>query len=86
MAKVKATVAELITSPDNLVGYQEIDLYMIFYINIGGNKAQTQASRRGAQDKGLEFNYIQLGGIARISRYRYTDLRHLLIQISSQWI
>ena len=41
MAKVKATVAELITSPDNLVGYQEIDLYMIFYINIGGNKAQT---------------------------------------------
>ena len=30
MEKVKAAVAESTTSPDNLVGYQEIDLHIIF--------------------------------------------------------
>ena len=37
MAKVNAAVAELATSPDNLVRYQEIYLHMIFYIKNGEN-------------------------------------------------
>ena len=37
MEKVKAAVVESTTYPENLVGYQEIDLHMIFDINIGGN-------------------------------------------------
>ena len=35
MGKVKAEVAESTTSPDNLVGYQEIDLHIVFNINLG---------------------------------------------------
>ena len=34
MAKVKSVVAELTTSPESLVVYQEIDLHMIFDINL----------------------------------------------------
>ena len=35
MAKVKATVAKLTASSDNLVGYHEIDSHMIFDIKFG---------------------------------------------------
>ena len=35
--RVKTAVAELITSPGNLVGYQEIDLHMIFDTKLGEN-------------------------------------------------
>ena len=36
MIKLKASVVESTTSPENLVGYQEIDLHMIFDISLGG--------------------------------------------------
>ena len=42
MAKEKAAVSELITPPENLVGYQEIDLHMIFYINRGENFGESK--------------------------------------------
>ena len=35
MEKVKTAVAELVTSPKNLVGYQEVDFHMISYIKLG---------------------------------------------------
>ena len=35
MEKVKAAVAELTTSPESLVGYQEMDLCILFGIKFG---------------------------------------------------
>ena len=35
MEKLKTTVAESKTSPENLVGYQEIYFHMVFNINLG---------------------------------------------------
>ena len=37
MEKVKTAVSESTMSPDNSFGYQEIDLHIIFDINIGEN-------------------------------------------------
>ena len=37
MMKVRAAVAEFTTLPENLVGYQEIDLHMVFDIKLGEN-------------------------------------------------
>ena len=48
MAKVKTSVAESTTSPENLVRYQEIDLYMIFENKLRSNfrrKARLFAGR-----------------------------------------
>ena len=74
MAEVKAAVAELTTSPENLVRYQEIYLRMLFYIKLGEKfRRKARLFTWGGQDKDPEFNCIQFSGIARFSAYMFTD-------------
>ena len=72
MAKIKSAVAESTTSPENLVSYQEIDLHMIFDINLGENFRHKARLLAGEYKKKYKLVYKQFSGIARISAYTFT--------------
>ena len=83
MAKVKTAVAESTTSPKNLVGYQEIDLHMIFDIKLQGNfRRKGSIVTGGNKTKALSsitYSLVVLRDSVRIS-YPLAALNELDIQ------
>ena len=79
MKKVKAEVAELITSPENLVGYQEID----FDIKLGENFSRKDRLVAGGHKKKAPSSITYSSVVLQYSVCIYlliVELDHLDIQ------
>ena len=79
MEKVKASVAELITSPENLVGYQEID----FDIKLGENFSRKDRLVAGGHKKKAPSSITYSSVVSRYSVRMYlliVELKNLDIQ------
>ena len=86
MEKVKTAVSESTMSPDNSFGYQEIDLHIIFDINLRGKFRRKDRLVAVGRKKRPRFQLHTFWWYREIQCVYIYWSRHLTIYIYSQWV